>query len=45
MIAFIVNNHQNNCEITTVTSVLYRSLKTKKLGQLIFTKQILPLRV
>lgn len=42
MIAFIVNNHQNNCEITRVTSVLYKSLKTKKH---IFTKQILPLRV
>lgn len=42
MIAFIVNNHQNNCEITRVTSVLYRSLKTKKY---IFTKQILALKV
>lgn len=33
MIASILNNHQNNCKITRVTSVLYRLLKTKKLGQ------------
>lgn len=45
MTAFLVDNHQNNCEITRVTSVLYRPLKTKKLGQNICTKQILPLRV
>lgn len=45
MIAFIANNHQYNCEITRVTSVLYRPLKTKMLGQHICTKHILPLRV
>lgn len=45
MIAFMVNNDQNNYEITKVASVLYRPLKTKKLGQHICTKQILPLRV
>lgn len=44
MIASILNNHQKNSKITRVTSVLYKPLKTKKLGQHICTKQILPLR-
>lgn len=44
MIASILNNHQNKCKITRVTSVLDGPLKTKELGPHICTKQILPLR-
>lgn len=42
MIASILNNHQNNCKITGVTSAQHRPLKIKQLRQHIYTKQILP---